>query len=334
MLYFVSGLHLHTDEPLAGLLPQTSDAQVDVYVHLGETFPGRDRLLATEEVWYSNSADDQCGETLLTIWRSAAIGYFRMVFGDGTEFIIDRRAAEVWVIWSSRVPPDDRTSYLLGPALSFVLCLRGVTCLHASAISIDNRAIAFVGAEGAGKSTIAALFGASGHPVLADDLLAVITKPETFLALPGYPRLRLRPDAVEVLRNGSTKMLQLIPTKDQQYLDLDLTQAGYEFESRALSLAAVYFLNARSEQFVTPNVLPISNSKGLMDLMANSWATRVLDPAMRASEFETLSRLSAGLPMRNVHAGLNSSPSTLCKIIMRDFKMIESRLGSQRARTA
>src|SRR5262249_21201448 len=46
--------------------------------------------------------------------------------------------------------------YLVGTMMAVLLCQRGFLVLHASAVEVDGEAIAFVGASGAGKSSLAA----------------------------------------------------------------------------------------------------------------------------------------------------------------------------------
>lgn len=89
--------------------------------------------------------------------------------------------------------------FLLGSALGGILHQRGLLPLHANAIEIDGRAIAFMGHSGAGKSTMAAWFLDRGYRVLADDV-CVVTMDEAGrpLAHRGIPRLRLWREAIEV----------------------------------------------------------------------------------------------------------------------------------------
>jgi hypothetical protein len=89
--------------------------------------------------------------------------------------------------------------FLLGSALGGTLHQRGLLPLHANAIEIDGRAIAFMGHSGAGKSTMAAWFLDRGYCVLADDV-CVVTMSEHGQALAhrGIPRLRLWREAIEV----------------------------------------------------------------------------------------------------------------------------------------
>jgi len=46
--------------------------------------------------------------------------------------------------------------------------------------------VAFVGAEGAGKSTTAAAFALEGHGVLSDDVVALAENASEFVVLPAY----------------------------------------------------------------------------------------------------------------------------------------------------
>ena len=88
--------------------------------------------------------------------------------------------------------------YLLGSARGALLHQRGLLPLHANAVVLAGRAIAFCGHSGAGKSTIAAWFHDRGDPILADDICAVDgAATGEIIAYPGVPRLRLWRDALE-----------------------------------------------------------------------------------------------------------------------------------------
>lgn len=86
---------------------------------------------------------------------------------------------------------------ILGPALAILLTQRGLTTLHASAVQIAGGGVIFVAGAGAGKSTTAAALHARGHPLVADDAVAVGGSPGNPVLLPGFPRLKLWPSAAE-----------------------------------------------------------------------------------------------------------------------------------------
>jgi hypothetical protein len=87
---------------------------------------------------------------------------------------------------------------LLGPALVLALALRGTWCLHASAAVYHDRAIAFLGESGFGKSTLAASLATDGTPawgLLADDILPVTLGTEAVTTWPHFPQLKLPIDS-------------------------------------------------------------------------------------------------------------------------------------------
>jgi hypothetical protein len=325
MLYLVSGLHLQTNEPLVGLLSEVTASPADVQIWVGERPPELNRPFTEKESWYVSSDLDDQGSPLLTIFSPAEGAYFLMAWSDGGEFLVDQRGTQIWVKWSNQGTEDDRTSYLLGPVLNFVLSLRGVTSLHASAVSIGNHSVAFVGPTGSGKSTLAAEFGRRGYPVVADDVVALRSSNGSFLAEPGYPRLRLRTLEAKALQTAPNELPGKIQIADEEYFDLDLIQRGYSFEQRALPLAGIYFLSEPISDVPGPKVAAMSGDESLMTLIANSWATRVLNPSMRAREFETLSQVTATVPLRGLHAGAKpSAPEALFEVILKDFHEMNS----------
>jgi hypothetical protein len=88
--------------------------------------------------------------------------------------------------------------FLLGSAFGALLHQRGLLPLHANAIEIEGKAVAFLGESGAGKSTLAAWFHDHGYRVLADDVCVVqFDEHGRPLACPGLPRLRLWQEALD-----------------------------------------------------------------------------------------------------------------------------------------
>ena len=107
---------------------------------------------------------------------------------------------------------EDLLTYLLGPVLGFLLHLRGVPCLHGSAVAVEEGAVAFLGPAGSGKSTTAALFARHGHGVFSDDIVPVHEKDEPFLVHPGYNYLRLWPESGRMLFGAAETLPRITPT--------------------------------------------------------------------------------------------------------------------------
>jgi len=216
----------------------------------------------------------------------------------------------------------------VGPVLGFLLRLRGTACLHASAIAIGDRVLAFVGGAGAGKSTTAAIFARRGYPVLSDDVVALVDRGNEFFVQPAYPRLCLWPDAVRSLYASPEALPRLTPTWDKRYLDL--TGNGYRFQQGSLPLAGIYFLGRREGGPAPPRVQPVAAGAGLMELVANSYVNYLLDRRMRAEEFDVLGRLAAHIPLRQVRA--HEDPAhleELSDVILYDFRAVAAPLLSR-----
>ena len=77
-----------------------------------------------------------------------------------------------------------------------VLHLRGIPCLHASAVMTGEGIVAFSGESGAGKSTAVACLVAAGYPLVSDDVLPLRLDGGTVFAGPGLPGIRIHPERV------------------------------------------------------------------------------------------------------------------------------------------
>lgn len=88
---------------------------------------------------------------------------------------------------------------ILGPVLSVLLRQRGLFVLHASCVILDGHAVAFIGASGMGKSTMAEAFYAQGYSVLTDDVTAIEYRDGRHWVIPGYPQIKLLPDSAQAL---------------------------------------------------------------------------------------------------------------------------------------
>src|SRR5437763_793523 len=74
------------------------------------------------------------GQPTLKVWQGGEASH--VVFSEGAEFLIDRLATRVWARWAAPMTLEDAATYLLGPVMGLLLALRGVTCLHGSAVAV------------------------------------------------------------------------------------------------------------------------------------------------------------------------------------------------------
>jgi len=298
--YTVFGLSLHSNLSIPGLNPAGAPLPPpDVEVHLGIP-PSAHSDKSTERgvLTFVSSELDASGEPALRIWRVGDGACLYLAYCDGMEFWLDRKGASVWAKWPATSSLEDAATFLLGPVLGLLLRLRGVTCLHASAVAFDDRAVAFVGDEGAGKSTTAAAFARRGHPVISDDVVAIVEREGAFHVLPAYPYLSLWPDSVKMLYGPDKSLPTFSANWDKRVLSL--AEDRLRFEERSLPLGAIFVLGERSSESAAPFLETPTPQESLVALVANSYATGMLDKDMRAQEFAFLGRMLATVPVRRV----------------------------------
>ena len=110
--------------------------------------------------------------------------------------------------------------FVLGTTLAMLLCQRGLSIFHASAVAIGDEAVAFAGMKGAGKSTLAAAMHADGHDLLADDIVAIDTSSGAPMVIPGFPYLKLWPDSVTLLGYDPEGLPRLRPEVEKRGFSL------------------------------------------------------------------------------------------------------------------
>jgi len=120
---------------------------------------------------------------------------YYLLYDAATVRILDGRS--IAVDPAPDVPSEVLRHVLVGPALNHLLDQRGYFVLHASTVSVDGRAVAFVGESGAGKTTTAMACLVQGHRVLSDDVAAIALTEEGPVVRSGYPSMKLDPAAVE-----------------------------------------------------------------------------------------------------------------------------------------
>jgi hypothetical protein len=290
---------------LPGLPLRLDSDAYDVRIRLREwvTFPTT--FPESFEIRYASPEHAAPGQPNLRVGVLPGGDYFCFFYSDGVRFAVERQGREVWGDWPENYTLEDSCTYLLGPVLGFVLRLRGVTCLHASAVAVDEQAIALVGSPGAGKSTAAAAFAQHGFSVIADDVVALAEDGENFLVQPGYPRLNLWSDSVCALFGSEEALPRITPTWDKRYMALG--DNGFGFASKPLPLGAIYVLGPREETLAPPVIDDIAGSYALRQLVSNTYVNYLLDRDMRSREFDVISKLVVRIPIRRVRPPADSS---------------------------
>jgi len=310
------GLGVQSSVPLAALADLAPALKVDVRISFGAS-PALGGAHAWSE-YYASPERNERGVHHVRVSRSRHPDLYRVDYEDGTRIFVDGCGSNIWALDAEGATIEDTATYLLGPTLGFVLRLRGVTCLHASVIAIDGRAIVLAGPSGFGKSSLAAAFATRGFPILGDDVAALVDGGDCFAACPAYPRIRLWPRSVEALFGSPDALPRITPTWDKRFLALD--GGRFRFEERTLEVGAVYLLADRDPAAGGPRIEALGGHEALMGLVGNTYTNYLLDKPMRARELDALSRLASSTRIRRAVPAIEFSRiGELCDAIEADL---------------
>jgi hypothetical protein len=307
--YIIQGLCLRTDLPLYGV-GEFETAKVDVTVRFKDFPP--DAFPPTERPPYFS--DPATHQHFLRAWHSVDGFYLR--YGDSPEFLISPSGSEIWVRWNEAIPFDDVCAYLTGPVVGFTLRIRGLLCLHASAIATGDWALAFMGPCGSGKSTLAASFGQAGFRVLTDDVLTLESEQSGFRVRPSLSRFKLWPDSARAIYGDENLFPRLVATDEKR-----IVQQAESAEKSGGILRVIYLLADRSGANSRPTVEKSNPADSLISVASHTYANYLLTPEMRKQEFQALQTLIAAVAVRRLTPKADlSALAELRETVLTDFE--------------
>lgn len=301
-------LKFHLDSSPIGDPPRVERSRNEVRIVLSAAAAAR---TVDPEMWQLRHRDQD------RVVEDGVTGdWLRIRYQDGATFVLKKDGSEIRGSWTPPSTREDVECYLRGPMYGLLLYLRGVTCLHASAIAFKGAALALVGAAEAGKSTLSAAFARNGYKVLTDDILALDRDAASIKAWPGVPRVGLWPDVVESLWGHRDALPRQVPTWEKCFLDL--TEHDL-FQQWPLPVGAIYVLGER-ESNPGRRIDSIVGSEAALALIANKYVTRISEREQDKRDFVLLCELAASVPVRRVArsdrlADLNKT----CDAILEDF---------------
>jgi len=108
---------------------------------------------------------------------------------------------------------DEFEIYLWGTVFGAVAWLNGMFPLHASAIVLDGRVMAFTADSGGGKSTLATALSARGFEHVCDDTLPLASLRSRVMAIPDRKPVKLWSDALALTGATAEREITMIPGK-------------------------------------------------------------------------------------------------------------------------
>ncbi len=225
------------------------------------------------------------GDDFLIFYRTPKKNIMR--FCGLADFEMARDGARVTCAPTPETPEATTAHLYFNQVLPLIHGKRGKLAFHGSAVDIRGAAIAFLGAAGRGKSTLAAALAVDGSPFLTDDGLMLERRDKTYEVLPSFASLGLRQDSQDtLLPSDATTVAPVHDTTRQRCV----VHAKLPHCNESRPLAAIYFLGERQvDEIKIRRLKPASAFAGLMQ---HSFVLDVEDRAGAHGHFDRVVRFA------------------------------------------
>lgn len=217
--------------------------------------------------------------------------------------------------------------YLQSLGLSLWLEQRGLPCIHANALAVDDVAIGLIAPSQAGKTTLSAALLEHGMQLMTDDMLALYAGQDGWTVYPGWPQLRMWPDSAQRYVAPNKPALAKVHDRfAKRIVDAESIGAS-SFCTGSRPLKQLYLLDRKQSTKAGQGevkIETISPSEAMIYLLQNS----ILGDAYQAlglesSRLKALARLVRQVPFKKISypSGENSLP-WVCEQIKRDLAQL------------
>ncbi len=214
--------------------------------------------------------------------------YFRGVVEGLASFEV-RYGSEVLVQPCPDIDDGLLRPLILGPLMSILLRQRGLLVLHASCVVLQDKAVAFMGNSGWGKSTLAELFYSRGKCLITDDVMAIEVETTPPCVVPSYPQIKLMPDAALSLGHASDRF----PLLNSHSIKL-ARSVDHDFCQTPVPLHCIYVLDTGEQHQITPILL----QDAFQELIRHSRAVGLLNaPDFRSAHLQQCASLLTHVPL-------------------------------------
>jgi hypothetical protein len=201
--------------------------------------------------------------------------------------VVSPRRSTIWVERTGRYP-GALWGAVMGLSLPHLLSASGSVVLHASCAIKDGTAVAFVGRQRAGKSSIAAGLLTSGWRLVADDSVVVTVTGGRVRVAPSFPALRLwTPLAASLTSALGLEQAPIHPAVEKHWVFLG---ENHWSEKARVDLACLCILDERSP----------SRLHGPETMLSVLAATYDPDPELRrhwSRWFDSARQLACSIPL-------------------------------------
>ncbi|MBF0406257.1 MAG: hypothetical protein HQM10_02800 [Candidatus Riflebacteria bacterium] len=193
---------------------------------------------------------------------------------------------------------SDISLIILNPAISAALYLQGITCLHASGVVINGKAVLFTGESGAGKSSLTSNLAALGHQFLCDDLAAIDFANDGVFVKPAFPMLKASSAAIRAAGIPDSAVFRAAQwAEDEYWIPDSALKAG--FCKTQVPLEAIYHIKGRKENITQPEFVELSPSNGAFliskQLYGKTWLKHC-----NSESFKPCSRIASNVKITEI----------------------------------
>ncbi len=314
-VYQIFGLRIASDFPFANHILKTQGPANLVFRCLDQApFDGEWQKSEPSFVSPYILAD---GRSILTIYQTKQFDVLH--FSDVADFYC----------WADQIVChvlDEDYAYLveihfLGRVLAYWLEKMGGLMLHASAVSVDGRAVAFLAANHGGKSSLAAAMMQMGLPLLTDDILHIEGQAAGFVAHAGYPQMRFWAEDVNRILDHAPPTERIHPLIDKHRVPVGPAGFG-QFHAAAQSMACFYLPQQRLPQDPDRSVRisAVPPTTAVIELLQRRFFEyRSGSKNEQSHRFQLVSQLVRQIPVRKISypSGFSQMPR-ICRVILED----------------
>lgn len=302
------GIHVRSDLPLVGAT-EGAPALYGPTVQLSRLQAGR-WAGGNEPLLERRHPDGSLGMRVARLaegsyWIEApGHGTFK-VAGDGSFIGYDRLAEARWR-WHRP---------LCAQVLPLAATLHGLELLHASAVVMADRAVAFVAQSGGGKTSLAVHLLACGAPLVTDDVLALEDTGRGIVAHPGAPMANVAAEQVELLPTPARARLgSVIGASDKVHVEVS------NISTEPLPLGAVFFLR-RSEQ-VGRLTFEEVDTPDPRDLLGATFMPHIVTPERLMTQLAICASIAAAVPVFKLGVPAGMTAPQLARAVERQVTQI------------
>ncbi len=283
---FGLGVHADFELPRLGTVAAAAGLPRSVVVtrvptrELDRAWPRRDDERAAE-LRFSD------GRLMLAIDRAPGVGYRVHSPGHGA-YIVAADGRSI-VASETRISALRFQRLFYAQVLPLAAALQGLELLHASAVELGGRAVAFVAASGTGKSSICAHLVAGGARFVTDDVLAVEPARGRVLAHPGPASMNLDPAELAAMDEAARRSFGR-PAGRSGKLTVTMSPAD-----APVALGALCFLRRGDDFGATRRVDGMSRG-----LLAAGFLIHLRTPERLMTHLDTTARIAAGTPVLDI----------------------------------